>query len=81
MGKHTKVIKGKTAWVIAEPMTKKLPNNSGFVEDGFVARFGLEEQTEELFGQFVRNGQSVVKFDTEPDAAYAGFIEIEKQLL
>jgi hypothetical protein len=77
MAKHKQVIKGKAAWVIAEPVTKALPNNLGFEEDGFIARFGLEGQ----IGQFVRHDKRVLKFETEPDATAAGFAELECQIV
>ncbi|MBM3858386.1 MAG: hypothetical protein FJ395_01900 [Verrucomicrobia bacterium] len=74
MAKHEREIKGKATWVLAEPMCAALPNNAGYKEIGYCAKIGIEGQ----MGQYVRNAGKCIVFPTEPEAADAGFIELEK---
>lgn len=74
MAKHEKQINGKTVWVSTEPIARMLPDKSAYQEDGFLASFGFEGE----IGHYIQNGKPHVIFDTEPDAAAAGFAELEK---
>lgn len=76
MAKHEREIKGKAAWVLAESVCGPLPNNAGYKEMGYSAMIGLKGQV----GQYVRNEGKCVIFSTEPEAAAAGFQELEKQI-
>jgi hypothetical protein len=78
MAKHEKDFKGKSTWVLwvfTESVSVKLPNNLGFQQNGFIVSFGLKGEN---FGQYVRNGKAIAKFNTEQEAADAGFAELEK---
>lgn len=74
MPKHEREIQGHNTWVITEPISKMLPDNSGYQEDGFLVRFGLEGQ----IGNYINNGKPHIKFPTEPQAMSAGFAALER---
>ena len=74
MAKHEKQINGKAVWVSTEPIARMLPDKSGYQEAGFIVSFGLEGE----IGNYIQNGKPHLIFDTEPEAAAAGFSELEK---